>query len=145
MSQLSPCTITRFEEELDVYDDLKDLNPEMITKKIKVKIVRRFVCPALRDRLVEFILADSKFREVKQGRLDPNYCVDLIGRLVRTIDFRASDSLGVNHRFVPNGRQKEQSMLQQLKGVRNSYSIIFVPRLRSCGYSLAGNNKCEFI
>ncbi|KAG7566522.1 hypothetical protein ISN44_As10g030750 [Arabidopsis suecica] len=99
MTQLSHCTITIFEEGLDVCDDLKDLNPDMITKKIKVKIVRRFVCPALRDRLVEFILADSKFRDVKDGHLDPKYCVDLIGKLVRTIDFRASVLLGVNRRF----------------------------------------------
>ncbi|BAB02597.1 unnamed protein product [Arabidopsis thaliana] len=86
-------------DAVEICDDLEDLKPDMITKKIKVKIVRRFVCKALRDRVVEFIFAYSKFRDVNQGLLDPNYCVDLIGRLVRTIDLRAFDSLGFNHRF----------------------------------------------
>jgi len=45
---------------VDGCEDLEDLKPDMITKKIKVKIVRKFVCPALRHRVVEFIFSDSK-------------------------------------------------------------------------------------
>jgi len=47
-------------DAVEICDDLEDLKPDMITKKIKVKIVRRFVCKALRDRVVEFIFAYSK-------------------------------------------------------------------------------------
>ncbi|VYS59115.1 unnamed protein product [Arabidopsis thaliana] len=98
-----------------VCDDLEDLKSDMITKKIQVKIVRR---------VVECIFPDSKFRDVNQGLLDPNYCVDLIGRLVRTIDLRAFDSLGFNHRFY--FQIEERRFINRCANCVNDVKIIII-------------------
>ncbi|EFH41936.1 predicted protein [Arabidopsis lyrata subsp. lyrata] len=172
MSQNSSHDITSDVDQPDVCVDFADLGPSMVTMRVKVRIIRRFVCPAYGARFVEFVLEDpkgqkihaviggdvaqrfssiliegnciilsdfvvrmalgrfrpsshrfrlgsnaltsvnlirpfsqsdnfhfAKFSDIKEGHLNPCFCVDLIGRLLVTFDFRRSESNRVNHRF----------------------------------------------
>ncbi|EFH48634.1 predicted protein [Arabidopsis lyrata subsp. lyrata] len=172
MSQNSSHDITSDVDQPDVCVDFADLGPGMVTMRVKVRIIRRFVCPAYGARFVEFVLEDpkgqkihavlggdvaqrfssiliegnciilsdfvvrmalgrfrpsshrfrlgsnaltlvnlirpfsqsdnfhfAKFSDIKEGHLNPCFCVDLIGRLLVTFDFRRSESNRVNHRF----------------------------------------------
>ncbi|EFH70160.1 predicted protein [Arabidopsis lyrata subsp. lyrata] len=180
MSQNSSHDITSDVDQPDVCVDFADLGPGMVTMRVKVRIIRRFVCPAYGARFVEFVLEDpkgqkihaviggdvaqrfssiliegnciilsdfvvrmalgrfrlsshrfrlgsnaltsvnlirpfsqsdnfhfAKFSDIKEGHLNPCFCVDLIGRLLVTFDFRRSESNRVKHRFFSDERPKK--------------------------------------
>ncbi|CAH8254529.1 unnamed protein product [Arabidopsis lyrata] len=107
MSQNSSHDITSDVDQPDVCVDFADLGPGMVTMRVKVRIIRRFVCPAYGARFVEFVLEDPKGQKIHAvigGDVAQRFSSILIeGNCIILSDFVVRMALGrfrlSSHRF----------------------------------------------